>query len=64
MTKNIATLDRAARLIVGLTLIALTLAGQIGPWGWLGLVGVATALINFCPLYAALGIGRKSKKSD
>jgi hypothetical protein len=30
--------------------------GTIGPWGWLGVVLVATGVIRFCPLYPLLGL--------
>ena len=43
------------RIIVGLVLIGLALAGTIGPWGWIGVVPLATALFRFCPLYTVLG---------
>lgn len=56
MTKNEGGLDRALRIIVGLALIALTLTHQIGLWGWLGVVPLATALIGWCPAYTLLGI--------
>lgn len=56
MVKNVGTLDKALRLIVGLGLIALTLTGMIGWWGLIGVVPVVTALANFCPLYRLIGI--------
>jgi hypothetical protein len=37
------------------SLIALTLTGTIGVWGWIGIVPVATAALGFCPLYTVLG---------
>lgn len=51
----------AGLLFAGLTLIILSLSGVIGIWGWIGLVFVATALINFCPIYRVLGISTKKK---
>ncbi|MBA1263380.1 YgaP family membrane protein [Stutzerimonas stutzeri] len=56
MKSNIGTLDRALRIIVGLVLIGLTLAGVIGLWGWIGLLPVATGIFRFCPAYRLLGI--------
>jgi hypothetical protein len=55
MKINLGGLDRILRIIAGLALIGLTLAGLIGVWGWLGVVLVATAAIGFCPLYTVLG---------
>lgn len=56
MSRNEGTLDRALRIVVGLVLIALTLNGMIGVWGWIGVVPVLTGAIGWCPLYTVLGI--------
>ncbi|WP_298293701.1 DUF2892 domain-containing protein [Thiomonas sp.] len=56
MTINEGTLDRALRIIIGLVLIGLTLAGVIGWWGWIGVVPLVAGAVGFCPLYAVLGI--------
>lgn len=56
MSRNEGTLDRALRIVVGLALIALTLNGTIGVWGWIGVVPVLTGAIGWCPLYTVLGI--------
>lgn len=55
MNKNIGTADRWIRIIVGVVLIALAITGSIGAWGWIGIIPLATALINFCPLYRLIG---------
>jgi hypothetical protein len=55
MNKNIGTVDRWIRIIVGVVLIALAISGNIGAWGWIGIIPLATALINFCPLYRLIG---------
>ncbi len=54
--KNVGGLDRLARIIAGLVLLALTVSGVIGGWGWLGLIPLATGVFGFCPLYRPLGI--------
>lgn len=56
MNRNEGTLDRALRALLGVVLIALTLTGTIGVWGWIGIVPLATAAIGWCPLYTMLGI--------
>ena len=56
MNANVGTLDRALRAALGLVLLALTLSGVIGAWGWIGVVPLATAAFRFCPLYTLLGI--------
>lgn len=52
---NVGGLDRGARIVGGIALIALTLAGTIGPWGWIGLVPLATGALGSCPIYTILG---------
>jgi hypothetical protein len=56
MKSNVGGIDRILRVLLGLVLIGLTLTGNIGMWGWLGIVPLATGLIGWCPPYAILGI--------
>lgn len=56
MTKNVGQLDKILRIIVGLVLIGLTLAGQIGVWGWIGVLPIATGLMGWCPAYTLIGL--------
>jgi uncharacterized membrane protein required for colicin V production len=56
MKANVGGIDRVLRIVLGIALIALTLAGTIGAWGWIGVVPLATGLIKFCPLYSLLGM--------
>ena len=56
MKANIGTLDRSLRIAAGLILIALSLAGVIGLWVWIGVVPLATGIFRFCPAYPLLGI--------
>ena len=56
MTQNVGGIDRILRIVIGLVLIALTVTGTIGVWGWLGVVPLATGLFRFCPAYTLLGI--------
>jgi hypothetical protein len=53
---NIGGLDRAARLCAGIALLGLAATGVIGPWGYVGLVPLATGLLKSCPLYTVLGV--------
>ena len=46
MPHNIGTVDRATRILAGLVLIAGSLLGYLGVWGWLGVVPVATGLFR------------------
>ncbi|MGF1643336.1 MAG: DUF2892 domain-containing protein [Thiotrichales bacterium] len=56
MTQNVGSIDKALRIIVGLALIAMVFVGPQTPWGWIGLVPIATALIGICPAYSLLGL--------
>jgi len=56
MTTNEASLDRILRVALGVVLLALVFVGPRTPWGWLGLVPLATGLVGFCPLYRLVGI--------
>ena len=56
MTKNVGGIDRILRIVAGLTLIVLAAMGTVGPWGWLGVVVLATGVFSFCGLYTVLGI--------
>jgi len=53
---NIGTTDRLLRAVLGIALLALTLTGAIGAWGWIGVVPLLTAAISSCPLYTILGM--------
>lgn len=59
LTQNIGPVDRALRVVVGLGLLALAFLGPKTPWGYLGLIPLATALVGTCPLYSALGISTR-----
>lgn len=55
MKTNVGGIDRILRILAGLALIALTLAGVIGAWGWIGVVPLVTGLFRTCPVYSILG---------
>ena len=56
MKANVGSIDQAVRIIVGLALIAATVVGAIGLWGWIGIVPVLTGSFRFCPAYMPFGI--------
>jgi len=55
MNTNAGNIDRTFRVLLGITLLALVFVGPQTPWGWLGIIPLATGLIGWCPLYAILG---------
>jgi hypothetical protein len=56
MKTNVGSIDRIARMLIGLLLITLAAMGTIGMWGWIGIVPLATAAFSVCPLYSILGL--------
>ena len=62
MQCNVGKTDKTLRIVVGLVLLALGATGVIGWWGLIGLVPLATGLMNWCPAYTLLGI--KTCKQD
>jgi hypothetical protein len=63
MKINMGTIDRVIRIIVGLALIGAAAGGQIGLWGWLGVIPLATASIGYCPAYQIFGFTTCPRKN-
>lgn len=55
MKANEGTVDRVVRVLAGAAILSLAFVGPQTPWGYLGLIPLATGLVGFCPLYAILG---------
>jgi hypothetical protein len=61
MIKNVGTIDRIIRIVVGLALIAFAIPigfPAVG-WNWVGWIGVVpllTAFAGTCPAYSLFGI--------
>lgn len=63
---NVGNFDRGLRILVGLALIGWALGfvpGSSSPWGWIGIVPLATALMGFCPAYTLLGMSTRSRQA-
>ncbi len=61
--KNMSTIDRIIRIILGIALLALLIFVQSG-WRYVGLLGIvllATSAIGVCPLYMPFGIKTNRK---
>jgi len=70
MNKNVGGIDKILRIVVGVVLIGYAAAGPAmgmdtgyNVWGWVGVIPLATALINFCPAYAIFGF-KTNKTSE
>lgn len=62
MLLNEGKIDRVARVVLGVALLALVFAGPKTWIGWFGLIPLVTGLVGFCPLYRLLGIRTTSEK--
>jgi hypothetical protein len=63
MKKNIHSVERIVRVVVGIGLTSLAFIGPANPWFFLGLIPVATGLLGWCPPYAMLGISTCPRKA-
>lgn len=61
MEANVGKTDRIIRIVAGLALLSLIFIGPKTWWGLIGVVPLATALINFCPAYRLLGFNTLGK---
>ncbi len=64
MTKNMGSIDKTLRIIVGLVLILLVFVGPKTPWGWIGLIPLVTGLVNWCPVYLPFKISTVKKSKE
>lgn len=58
MQKNVGSLDKAVRIIIGAGLLSLlfVLEPPMKYVGFVGLVPLLTVLMGWCPLYTVLGV--------
>lgn len=66
MKKNVGGIDRILRIVLGLALLVFAFVGPEGVkmWGFIGIVPLATGLLNFCPLYSIMGLNTCPLKKD
>ena len=61
MSRNVGTIDRILRIIIGVVLIAyaIPVGFPTTGWnwvGWIGVIPILTALFGVCPAYSILGL--------
>ena len=61
-TTNLHSIDRIIRLVLGIFMLSLVFVGPESLFGYVGLILIVTAFINFCPLYRVLNFSTKSSK--
>ncbi|MBF0110325.1 MAG: DUF2892 domain-containing protein [Magnetococcales bacterium] len=64
MKANVGGIDRILRIVAGLVLIALVFVGPQTPWGWIGIIPLATGLMKFCPFYPIIGLNTCSTSGN
>ncbi|WP_260293513.1 YgaP family membrane protein [Sedimenticola hydrogenitrophicus] len=55
MKKNVGSIDRGLRAVVGIGLVAWGIATQ-NWWGAIGIIPLFTAAIGWCPAYLPFGL--------
>lgn len=63
LPKNEATIDRVIRVVLGVSVLSLTVLGPQTMWGLVGLVPLFTGLVGSCPVYTLLGVSTCPVKS-
>ena len=56
MRANVGGADKWTRILGGSFLLGLVMVGAIGSWGLIGLVPLATGLVERCGLYSMIGM--------
>ena len=62
MGMNVGGVDRAVRIVAGVALVGMAVAGIGTPWTWVGVVPLATGAIGWCPAYLPFGLRTCSVK--
>ena len=63
MKKNVGSVDKIVRIVLGLAIGAAGYYYQSW-WGLIGIIPFATALINFCPVYTLLKLSTAEKTKE
>lgn len=65
MKKNVGSVDKILRIVVGLGLLSLlfVLEAPMKYLGLIGLVPLATSLMGWCPLYTLIGVNTCKARS-
>lgn len=63
LPNNEHPVERVLRVALGVAVVLLAFVGPKTPWGWLGVIAIATGLIGSCPLYTLFGISTCAAKT-
>ena len=56
LPRNEHAIDRTLRILLGITILSLTVIGPQTAWGFLGLIPLATGIAGSCPVYTLFGV--------
>lgn len=66
--KNVGSIDRVARIVIGVALLAFAVMGPADiSWKWIGYIGIVpllTAVLGTCPLYSIFGFSSCPMRSN
>lgn len=63
LSRNMHSIERIARVILGAILLSLAFIGPRTPFGYLGIIPLLTGLAGNCPLYSVFGFSTCSVKA-
>lgn len=63
MKKNVGSIDKVVRVVLGLVIIALGILNQSW-WGLVGVLPIFTATLGWCPAYLPFGISTCKTKTE
>ncbi len=50
MKVNVGGVDRIVRIVAGIGILSFAFVGPQTPWGYVGIIPLATGVFKFCPL--------------
>jgi hypothetical protein len=63
MKPNVGTIDRAIRIVLGALIIGWGLYAQAW-WGIIGVIPIATGILQWCPAYLPIGFSSCSVDTE
>lgn len=61
-TANIGSTDRILRIVIGIAILSLAFIGPKTAFGYIGIILIVTAFMNFCPAYKLFNFNTRTKK--
>lgn len=61
---NVHPVERAVRVLLGIGILSLAFVGPRTPFGYLGLIPLATGFLGSCPAYTLLGVSTCPRKTS